>query len=64
MNKTKFTEKNLKELKVLADESKKTLVNLGVQKQQRKLKNIHELREKRKELARILTAAREKEIAQ
>lgn len=62
MKKVDFKEKNIKELKVAAKDARKALVDLSVQKEQRKLKNLHEVANKKKELAQILTFIRKKEL--
>ncbi|OGY28971.1 MAG: 50S ribosomal protein L29 [Candidatus Woykebacteria bacterium RIFCSPHIGHO2_12_FULL_45_10] len=61
MKKPNFNDKTLGELKSLAQEAKKALLDLSVQRQQRKLKDVHAINKKKKETARILTAARVKE---
>ncbi len=63
MKKTNFSEKTVGELKNLVQETRKSLVNLNVEKEQRKLKDSHAINKKKKDLARILTVLREKEIS-
>jgi len=61
MKKINFFDKTEGELKNLALEAKKALVNLNVEREQRKLKDLHVLAKKKKDLARILTALQAKE---
>lgn len=61
MKKTHFSDKNEKELKEAIAEGRKALVNLRIEKEQRKTKNVHSIRDKKKELARMLTALKAKE---
>jgi ribosomal protein L29 len=55
--------KSEKELKKALKEAKEALFNLGLDSKQNKLKNTRQIFWKRKEIALILTALREKEIA-
>jgi len=52
-----------KELRKALKEAKETLFNLNLDNKQNKLKNTRQLFWKRKEIALILTALKEKEIA-
>jgi len=62
MKKTNFNDKAIGELKSLAKEAKKALLDFAIQGQQRKLKDVHSSSKKKKEIARILTAIRVKEL--
>ena len=53
--------KNLSELRKLAQETKKELVKLRMEKMMAKLAKPHLLRSTKKKLARILTVIKEKE---
>lgn len=55
--------KSEKELKELLDEKKAHLFNLNLDKSQIKLKNTRSIFNTRKEIARILTLIREKELS-
>lgn len=55
--------KSEKELKVLLFEKKKELFNLKLDNKQNKLKNTRVIFNTRKEIARILTLIKEKELA-
>ena len=63
MKKVNFSEKSLKELLTEEKDARKALITLRVEKEQRKLKNFHQISGKKKELAKILTAIRTKELA-
>lgn len=54
--------KSISELKNVLKEAKNELFNLRLEKAQNKLKNTSAIFLKRKEIARILTSLREKEI--
>ncbi len=54
--------KTIKELKVLLKEAREVLFNLKLDKAQDKLKNKRSIFFKKKEIAKILTAIREKEL--
>lgn len=54
--------KTIKELKELIEKMEEELAKLKVEKEGGKLRNISQLREKRRDLARIKTILREKEI--
>jgi len=54
--------KSEKELKKTLKEAKETLFNLGIDLKQNKLKNTRQIFWKRKEIALILTALKEKEL--
>lgn len=54
--------KTIAELKAVFNEKKAELVKLKLNLVSKKIKNVHTFREKRKELARILTLIREKEL--
>ena len=55
--------KNDNELKKLLNEAKNSLFNLNLEKRQNKLKNTRQIFWKKKEIAYILTALKEKELA-
>lgn len=55
--------KTEKELKELLSDKKKELLNLNMDNKQHKLKNTRAIFNTRKEIARILTLLREKELA-
>ncbi len=61
-DKKEIFSKNLKELKTALKEAKEALFNLNLEKAQDKLKNKRSIFNKKKEIARILTALREKEL--
>jgi len=54
--------KNLNELKKALAEAKEAVINLNLEKAQNKLKNTRLIYWKKKEIANILTAIREKEL--
>lgn len=54
--------RTMQELKVMLKEAKEELFSLKLEKVQRKLKNLRSIFEKRKNIAKILTILREKEI--
>lgn len=54
--------KSEKELRKTLKEAKETLFNLGIDLKQNKLKNTRQIFWKRKEIALILTALKEKEL--
>jgi ribosomal protein L29 len=54
--------KNLNELKKALVEAKEAVINLNLEKAQNKLKNTRLIYWKKKEIANILTAIREKEL--
>ena len=56
--------KNLTELRKVLNDAKEALVNLNLEKSQNKLKNTRLIYWKKKEIANILTAIREKELAE
>jgi ribosomal protein L29 len=60
MKKTMYNEKTVGELKASSTEARKDLLNLRVEKEQRKTKNLHSISNKKKDLARILTALNNK----
>ena len=55
-------EKNLDELKVSLKEARNVLFTMKIEKSQNKLKNLRSLFYKRKEIARILTAIKDREV--
>ena len=61
--KQKLYEQTLEELKKKAEESKKELINLRMQKESGKLKDLHTYAKKRKEIAILETFIREKQLA-
>lgn len=61
-DKKEINTKNIKELKTMLKEAKDKLFSLNIEKSQNKLKNTGSISSKRKEIARILTAIRGKEI--
>ncbi len=61
-DKKEIFSKNLKELKVALRDAKEALFNLNLDRAQDKLKNKRSIFNKKKEIARILTAIREKEL--
>jgi large subunit ribosomal protein L29 len=61
-DKKEIFNKNLKELKAVLKDARETLFNLKLDKAQDKLKNKRSIFNKKKEIARILTAIREKEL--
>lgn len=62
MKKENFNDKTIAELKKILKDSQKGLFDLRVENAQRKLKNIKSINAKKKELARIKTAMRVKEL--
>ncbi|RJQ38715.1 50S ribosomal protein L29 [Candidatus Microgenomates bacterium] len=54
--------KTIQEIKVLLKEAKEEMFSLKLEKVQRKLKNLRSIFEKRKNIAKMLTILREKEI--
>jgi ribosomal protein L29 len=60
MKKTMYNEKTVGELKASSTEARTDLLNLRVEKEQRKTKNLHSISNKKKDLARILTALNNK----
>ena len=58
-----ITGKSEKELKELLSEKKQELFKLNLDNKQNKLKNTRAIYNSRKEIARILTLIREKELA-
>lgn len=63
MKKIKYNEKTVGELHEAEKEARKALLTNRVETEQRKTKNLHAVSDKKKELARILTALRAKELA-
>ena len=61
-DKKQLFEKNLKELRVTLREAKEQLFSLRLEKMQMKLKNARSIFLKRREIAQISTALREKEL--
>ncbi len=62
MKKDELKTSTIENLKASLREAEKELVNLRIQNEQRKLKNVKSLNFKKKEIAQILTFIREKEI--
>ena len=56
--------KSLIELKTLSKDLKKELAKLKLDMISKKIKNVHTLSLKRKEIARVLTLVHEKELAE
>lgn len=56
-------QKNKEELKIMLEKTAREIVNLRMEKQSGKLKNISFLNQKKRELARIKTIIKEKEIS-
>lgn len=61
-NKKDIKNRNVEELKGLLKEAKDALFNFRLEKAQNKLKNTSAISLKRKEIARVLTSIREKEL--
>lgn len=61
--KTEIKEKTVEALKKDVVEARKELFNLHLDNQMRKLKNTRSIFSKRKEIARMLTAMKAKEVA-
>ena len=62
--KKKLREMNSNQLRKKLDEERKNLVELRMQKEVGKLKDLHAYAKKRKELAIILTMIQEKQLQQ
>lgn len=60
--KKELREKTIPELKTALREAREEIFSLKLQKAQKKLKNVRLLFEKRKDIARIQTILREKEL--
>lgn len=63
MNAKELKEKSAEELKKILSESRENLFNLGLERFNRKLKNVSEISKTRHLIARILTILKEKEKA-
>ena len=63
MKKEIYNDKKIAELEKLLKEAQRSLLDLRIDNGQRKLKDGHKISLKRKEIARIKTAIREKELA-
>lgn len=57
-----FRQKNIDELKSLLEEKKKELVQARLDLKLKRIKNVHKPKSIRKEIARILTIIKEKQI--
>lgn len=62
--KKKLKEMNFEELKKKLEQERKELVELRMQKEVGKLKDLHAYIKKRKQIATILTIMREKQLQQ
>lgn len=60
--KTEIKEKTIEALRKDVEEARKELFNLNLDNQMRKLKNTRSIFLKRKEIARMLTAMKAKEV--
>lgn len=60
--KDEFKNRTLNELKTLLKEAREVLFSLRLDKEQNKLQNLRSIFHKRKEIARILTEIKRKEI--